>query len=130
LNDTIKELVSYRLKRSNESLDEASMLFDQGHINTYINRLYYACFYSVSALLISKGLHSSKHAGIRSIFHQNFIKTGIIQIRYGLLYDRFFDNRQKADYSDFVNFDPLEVRDWLNDADDFVKTISEYISSI
>jgi HEPN domain. len=37
-------LILYRLERAHEALKEADILLEQGHTNTYVNRLYYACF--------------------------------------------------------------------------------------
>ena len=52
----IRTLVLYRLNRADESLDEALILLERGHVNTFVNRLYYACFYAVTALLLTKEL--------------------------------------------------------------------------
>ncbi|HBQ28508.1 MAG TPA: DNA-binding protein [Desulfotomaculum sp.] len=116
-------LVDYRFERAKESLEEAKILLEKGHANTFINRLYYACFYAVSALLLAKGLSSAKHSGIRSLFHRNFIKPGIIDIELGQLYDRLYDSRQKADYADLVRFDLNEVSFWLEETEKFVEVI-------
>ena len=96
---------------------------EKGHANTFINRLYYACFYAVSALLLANGLSSAKHSGIRSLFHRNFIRPGIIDIELGQLYDRLYDSRQKADYADLVRFDLNEVSFWLEETEKFVEVI-------
>lgn len=84
-----KALILYRLERAHEALDEADILLQRGHANTYINRLYYACFYAVSALLLTKDLSSAKHSGVRTFFHQNFVKLGIVTIELGQLYDNY-----------------------------------------
>ena len=34
--------------------EEAKILFEKGYANTFVNRLYYACFYAVSALLLTR----------------------------------------------------------------------------
>lgn len=49
-------LIAYRLQRAREALDEADLLLDRNHINTFVNRVYYACFYSVTALLLTRDL--------------------------------------------------------------------------
>lgn len=103
-------LVTYRLERARESLEEAKILLEQGYANTFVNRLYYACFYAVSSLLPTKELFSAKHSRIRSLFHQNFVKVGMVNTELGQLYDRLFDNRQKADYADLFRFNPDAVR--------------------
>ncbi len=61
-------------------------------------------FYAVNALLITKGLFSSKHSGVRGLFNQEFIKTGLIDKDFGKFYSNMFDNRQEGDYKDFVEF--------------------------
>lgn len=45
MKEEIRLLVNYRLERARESIEEAKILMERGHINTFINRLYYACFY-------------------------------------------------------------------------------------
>jgi uncharacterized protein (UPF0332 family) len=129
MNDETRTLVSYRLERAFESLHEAKLLLDKGFGNTFVNRLYYACFYAVSGLLLSKGLSSSKHNGVRSLFHQNFIKTGLLAPELGRLYDRLFDNRQKGDYADLVRFDIDEVRGWLQETREFVQAINNLLTN-
>jgi uncharacterized protein (UPF0332 family) len=71
-------LISYRMERAHESLDEAEMILDSGRINAHVNRLYYACFYAVSALLLTRDFSTSKHGYLRSLMHREFVKTGII----------------------------------------------------
>lgn len=50
-----KTLVAYRLGRAHESLEEARILLERGYVNTFVNRLYYACFYATSALFAYQG---------------------------------------------------------------------------
>ena len=128
MKEETKTLIKYRLNRSFEAIEEAKILLDGGYGNTYVNRLYYACFYSVSALLLSIGLTSSKHSGTRSLFHQSFIKPGLVAKEFGQLYDKLFDNRQKGDYADFVRFNIDEVRDWYVETTLFVKEMEKKIS--
>jgi len=54
-------LIQYRIQRARETLDEALLLFTAGHLNTYVNRLYYASFYAVYALLLTQKISTSKH---------------------------------------------------------------------
>lgn len=127
MKEETRTLIMYRLKRAHESLEEAKILLDVGHTNTFVNRLYYACFYVVSSLLLIKGLASAKHSGLRSLFHQNFVKHGIVNIEFGQIYDKLFDNRQKADYADLVRFNPDEVRHWYDETKKFVDFIESII---
>ena len=116
-------LVLYRLDRAREALAEAVVLLDSAHANTGVNRLYYACFYAVSALLLSKGLTATRHSGLRRLFHQHVIRTGLLPLVQGQLYDRLFDQRQRSDYADLVHFDVHEVRLWYGEAQAFVDAV-------
>ena len=49
-------LVNYRLERAHEAVEEARLLFTAEHLHTYVNRLYYACFSAVSALLLTRNI--------------------------------------------------------------------------
>jgi uncharacterized protein (UPF0332 family) len=55
------------------------------------------------------------------------VKTGIISIELGQLFDRLFDNRQKSDYADMVRFEKEDVRGWLEEARAFVEAIEKII---
>lgn len=70
MKEETRALVVYRLERAEECLEEAKILLEKGFANTFVNRLYYACFYAVSALLLTKGLTSARHSGVRAMFHQ------------------------------------------------------------
>jgi len=125
---TTAELIKYRLARASESLQEDEQLLQHGHANTFVNRLYYACFYAVLALAVPKAFSSSKHSGVRAFFHKEFVKTGMLDMHLGGLYDRLFDTRQKGDYVDLVYFDAAEVGPWLEEAKGFVESVNALIA--
>lgn len=127
MSDPVRTLVDYRIERARESLSEALLLLESGHINTYVNRLYYACFYAVSAYLLYHGKSSAKHSGVRALFHQEVVKLGLVDQELGQLYDRLFDNRQKADYADLVVFDPTDVAEWYAEASGFVQALIQLL---
>jgi len=116
--------VRYRLERARTTLDEARGLLDLGHPYGAVNRLYYACFYAVCALLFTEGKSASKHAGIRSFFDEGWVKPRRVSPELGRFYRAMFKNRQKADYGDRVSFDPAVVRGWFDKATVFVAEIA------
>lgn len=122
-----KELVLYRLRKARETLDDAHILAGAGRWNPCINRLYYACFYAVSALLIRQGLSSSKHAGVRGLFNQHFVKTGKVAKEKAKVFNDLFERRQEGDYMDFVSFKESQVQPWLSEAEAFVESIAVLI---
>jgi len=62
--EDIQALVTYRMQRATETLEEARLMQDAGHWNACANRLYYAAFYAVSALLARDRHTVSKHSGL------------------------------------------------------------------
>ena len=54
----LNDFMQYRIARARETLDEAEILADSGYWNACVSRLYYACFYVVSALLSKHDLSS------------------------------------------------------------------------
>ena len=92
-----------------------------------VNRMYNAIFYEVIALLLTKGLSSSKHSGVRSLFNKEFVKPGIISEEYGDFYNRMFGFRQRGDYEDFVEFDYEKVKSWFDSTKDFINSIEQVI---
>jgi uncharacterized protein len=125
-----RDLVRYRLQRAQETLEEAALLREKGHLNASVNRLYYACFYAVSALLLTEGKSSSKHSGIRALFNKEWVKTGRIPSEYGRFYRRLYDSRQKGDYGDFVQFEDADVAPWFQEAREFVATAANLAEGI
>lgn len=94
-----------------------------------MNRLYYACFYAVSALLVQEGMSSSRHAGIRSLFNRHFVKTGKISVETAWIFNDLFERRQEGDYVDFVRFEESQVRSWMPPAEAFVETVTNLLGS-
>jgi uncharacterized protein (UPF0332 family) len=63
-NSDRKKLVTYRLNKANHTLKEIDILLKNELWNTAVNRMYYACYYAVSALLINRGIQAQTHAGV------------------------------------------------------------------
>jgi len=119
-----KELLFYRLERAQETLEDARILANSERWNACVNRLYYACFYAVSALLIKEGYSSSKHTGVRSLFNLHFVKTGVVPKELARIYNDLFERRQESDYADFITFKESQIQPLIPQAEEFVERIS------
>jgi uncharacterized protein len=118
-------LIQYRVNRAYESIEEAKLLLENGHLHSSVNRLYYACFYAVSGLLLTEGLSSAKHSGTMALFELHWIKTEKVPRELGLLFRRLFNRRQKSDYDDLVTFLPNDIEIWIGEVKTFVAEISD-----
>jgi uncharacterized protein (UPF0332 family) len=102
--DEIDAYINYRLLRSKETYSDSLILAQNKSWNSCINRLYYACFYAVNALLIKHGIEAKTHNGVKTLFLKEFVLTNKINKELGKLYADLFDWRQAGDYTDFIIF--------------------------
>ena len=72
------DLVKYRLSKAKETLADVDVLVQNKLWNMAVNRLYYACFYAVGALLANAEIYSKTHSGTRQMFGLHFVATGKI----------------------------------------------------
>jgi len=123
----VQDLIAYRLERARDALVEARVMQDIGHPNACVNRIYYACFYAVSALLVAHGYSSAKHSGVRSLFGRHFVNTGLIARDLGRFYSHLFESRQESDYVDFVRVDSDELAPMFEVAARFIAAVEALI---
>ena len=122
-----EEYVNYRFHRAEESYEEALILAKEERWNAVINRLYYACFYAVIALLIKNNISTQTHDGARTQFGLIFVKTGIIDKESGKLFSRLFDYRQKGDYGDLFDYDEELTKPLINKVNEFLIEIKKHL---
>ncbi len=115
------------MSRAGESLAEADTLFSAGHYTGAVNRIYYACFYAVTALLLSEGHGSSKHSGVMSLFDLHWVKPRRIPAEMGAFYHQLFRRRLQGDYTVSAAYDRADVETWLAEAKEFVETIARLL---
>ena len=125
---SLKDLINYRLKRAAETIEAADFLASGNYFNLAVGRLYYACFYAASGLMLANNLSAVTHAGIKAMLNLNFVKKGILEPKYGAIYQSLFEKRQSGDYEDFVYCD-REMYDHLRpQAQDFVERLTALAS--
>lgn len=122
------DIVLYRMNSAKSLLIEIDDHIDRGYYNTAMNRMYYACFYAVSALLLHVGVDGVKsHEGVRQMFGKHFILTGVLPKEWGRFYTVVFNNRSAADYEDFKTYDLAAVRELYPRVCDFIELIDKQI---
>ena len=121
------ELVSYRLQKARDTISEIDLLVDNKLWNTTVNRLYYACYYAVTALLVKNQITAQTHSGVRQMFGLHFIKTDVIDKDLGKFYSFIFNKRQTGDYDDFVDYTYEDVKGMIDPAKKLIAEIEKYI---
>ncbi len=119
-----KDLISYRMERARETIQEAQLLLEADHLYGAANRIYYACFYAVTALLLTRNLSSPKHSGIIALFNRHFVKEGVVPVDIGKFYSRIFDTRLEGDYGDVVKLEKDDIAVDLSKAEELIAQIA------
>ena len=123
MNEVNLDLVRHRLQRAFEALEEAQLLHESGHLHAAVSRLYYACFYAVSALLLTEGLSFAKHTSVLATLDRNWVKPGKLPVQVGRFTRKMFERRQQSDYGDLVKFDEVDVARWAVQAQETVAIV-------
>lgn len=120
-------LVTYKIEKANKTLEQVKTIIPMEYWEMAANRLYYAAYYAVSALLLKNGFSVQTHQGIIHVFGQNFIKTNKLDGKFGTLYGRLFSLRQTGDYGDTFDLTAEDVVPLLAPTEELIKTISSII---
>jgi uncharacterized protein (UPF0332 family) len=111
--DLRKIIANNWLKKAEESLSEAELLFGGKKPIGCVNRMYYTVFYAVSAALAAEGREYGKHSAVRASVHRDFVKENKIPIEMGILYDELFNDRQAGDYTPETAFKIEDIESLL-----------------
>ena len=122
-----KALIGIWLEKADEALASAELELNAGHINFAVNRLYYACFYAVTALLLLDGKQFARHSAVKSEFIRTYIKPGRIDVKWNKFYQKLFDDRQEGDYIPTSTFEVSDVSASLEQAREFTDLIRSLV---
>lgn len=125
MKGTKQDLIKYRLQRARDTYEDAQILADKSRWNSTINRLYYAAYYAVMALLLDSDLNPTTHNGAKSNFSEYFIKTDKIPMELGKIYSQLLTWRQKGDYDDLFDFDKDKVLPYFTPVNNLISLIEK-----
>ena len=122
-----ESVVKLRLEHADETLRELRGIVEGKFWYAAANRMYYACYYVVSALLIQNDITASTHSGTIRMFGLHFVKTGLVSEELGAFYSQVFEFRQAGDYDDWVIIEEKDVLPLMGKIDTFISTIKALI---
>lgn len=119
-------IVRYRMESAESTLAEVETHRANGFYNTAVNRLYYACYYAATAILIANGIEVKSHDGVRMNLGKYIVQEGILSSELGRYFSRLFSKRSTGDYDDFFNHSQETVDELMPDAKLFIQTIKDW----
>lgn len=124
LNDEERQiLVNLEKEKALNTFDEMSVLRQAGLWNNIANRLYYAAFHAVSALLINDHHNIGSHQGAVIMLHQHYVKTGILSKEDGAFYSQLQTLREKSDYNCTYNATETDTAPRIEQTKQFIDKI-------
>ena len=103
-------------------------MIDNKFWNASVNRIYYSCYYAISAILLKKSIETNSHKGIRQMFGLHFVQEGLVSKEDGRFFSDLYDRRQTGDYDDYVSYDEETVMQLYNQSEEFITKIVELIN--
>lgn len=121
-------LVELELEKADKTFSQVEVLQREKYWDTMANRLYYALFHAVSALLISDQHEVGSHKGAAIRFHHYYVKTGVFSDEEGSFYSQMETLREKSDYNCFFNVTESDIVSKVAPATSFIEKIKRYIA--
>jgi uncharacterized protein (UPF0332 family) len=121
-------LVALWLGKAGDALDSAELELRAGHVSFAVNRLYYCCFYAVTALLLKEGKQFARHSRVLAEFNRSFVRTGQVEQSWGKFYHALFEDRQEEDYLPLVKFEAADISVRLDQAREFLDIMRSLIN--
>lgn len=122
-------VIRHWMAKADNALAAAQREYAAHDLGLAMNRVYYACFYAATAVLMHDQKEFTKHAGVRSAIHQYLVKPGRISAAMGTFYDQVFRERQEADYTAMTEFEPTTVAGRITQAELFVADMRKLLQN-
>lgn len=128
LNDEERRIiVGLELEKSFNTITQIPELQRLGYWDNIANRLYYAVFHAVNALLINDGHPVNTHKGVIALFGNYYIRTGIFASEDGRLYSDLQTMRNNSDYNCSYDTTQQEIEPLIDPAKNLITKVANYI---
>ena len=126
-NEERQIIVNLELEKAQKTFEAMELCVREKAFESAANRIYYAVFHVVSALLISKGFGVKSHRGVMALFGEHFVRTGIFTKADGALFSDLVIMRDNADYNCFYEATEEKLSPYIEPTRLFIEKIKRYI---
>ena len=121
-------IVQMELEKSERFMDQADYVANNQMWDLVANRIYYSVYHAVLALFIHDGLEAKTHKGAVVVFGEKYITPGVFEKKWGKLYSKLQDLREKCDYNVVYVSSEEEMRPILEEAKQMLLVLKDYIA--
>lgn len=130
LSDEMRDvIVSRELFKAEDSFKAVIYCAEVDIWSTVANRLYYAMFHAISALLVSDGHYIKSHRAIISQFGLYYVKPRLFSVEEGRLLSNVLIMRDRSDYNTFFEGDAATIAPLIEPVRAFIDKVRQYIDS-
>ena len=115
------------ITKAKDCLEDAKYLMDGERYDAAVNRAYYSMFTAIQGLLLERNIFVKTHSGTKAKFHELFLKTELLPMHLGKIFEDAISLRQEADYEFDEIISNEDAQQTIEDADLFIKSIVEFI---
>ena len=129
LNDEERRIiVNLELEKATNTMAQIPALQKLGYWDNIANRLYYAVFHAVNALLINDGHPVNTHKGVIALFGNYYIRTGIFASEDGRLYSDLQTMRNNRNYNCAYDATEQEIEPMIDPTKELISKVLDYIN--
>ncbi len=122
-------LAKFRFEKAEEELEISKTLFDKEYFGASLSSSYYAIFHAVRTVFAFEEIDSKRHTGIIYLFSEHFVKTGYLNNELRKILSHAFEHRLDSDYVDFYIVEKATAEKQIDNAEYFIKEISNFVKS-
>src|SRR4030042_4763720 len=123
----LREKIAVIMDKAVRSLEASKNFLEGGNSDFSSSRSYYAAFYALQALMLTKNLVYSKHSGVISGFNEHFIRNNIFPKEFSKYISRLFRERHIGDYDFEQIITREEAEQDFSIASELVSAIQQYL---
>lgn len=123
----LKKQLQLIVQKAVRSINVAQRNINEGDYDFGSSRAYYAAFYAMQAILLTKDLSFSKHSAVISAFNQHFVKTKVFPKGFSRLISRLFRERQIGDYDFDLSITESDAQGDIEAAEIILQAVRKYL---
>lgn len=117
------------LAKADSYLEDSLYLYEGCRYESAVNRSYYAMFVAIQGLLLSKDIFVKTHSGTKAKFHELFLKTTLLPLNLGKIFEDALILRQDADYDFKFEVTQSDALQTINDAKIFLAAVKSFLKN-
>ena len=121
-------LVVLGLEKADKMLVQTGKMAEEKLWGLVANRLYYALFHAVKALLVSEAHPVGTHRGAVNQFYLYYVKAGYFTKEESRLYSQLQQLRDEGDYNCVIEVEKEDVEDKIIPTRQLIDKIKQYIA--